>query len=100
MENNTDWTKANQRYLMAALKAVQEELETYQAASTDNKHDVAEKPTSSTIKEELEKAVADLPAPSALDTLVATFGLTRFEQTVLLMCAGVELDAQFGKLIQ
>ena len=41
---------------------------------------------------------ARLPAPAALDTLCADFGLTPFEHDVLLLCAGLELDAGFGPL--
>ncbi|RUS92869.1 ATPase [Dulcicalothrix desertica PCC 7102] len=33
--------------------------------------------------------------PSALDRLCATFGLSDFERNLLLLCAGVELDASF-----
>ncbi|MDQ3254699.1 MAG: ATP-binding protein, partial [Acidobacteriota bacterium] len=44
-------------------------------------------------------AAADaMPAPAAIDTLCATFGLSPFERDVLLLCAGVELDANFSTL--
>ena len=33
--------------------------------------------------------------PSALDRLCVTFGLSDFERNLLLLCAGVELDASF-----
>src|SRR5262245_44810306 len=36
--------------------------------------------------------------PPALETLVKTFGLSRFERSVLLLCAAVELDASFAGL--
>lgn len=39
-----------------------------------------------------------LPAPSALDSLCDAFGLSMFERDVLLLCAGVELDAGFAAL--
>ncbi|MEH2008605.1 ATP-binding protein [Nostoc sp.] len=35
------------------------------------------------------------PEPSALDRLCVTFGLSDFERNLLLLCAGVELDASF-----
>ncbi|MEH2423240.1 MAG: ATP-binding protein [Nostoc sp.] len=35
------------------------------------------------------------PEPSALDKLCVTFGLSNFERNLLLLCAGVELDASF-----
>ena len=49
--------------------------------------------------ENLEKARQALPEPAAIDTLSTIFGLSVFEQKVLLMCAGVELDTQFSKQI-
>ena len=43
-------------------------------------------------------APAPTPMPSALDTLVARFGLTPFERGIVLLCAGVEFDAGFAAL--
>jgi hypothetical protein len=42
-------------------------------------------------------ALADSAWP-ALDTLCAAFGLTAFERELLLLCAGIELDTDFGSL--
>jgi hypothetical protein len=39
-----------------------------------------------------------MSAPSALETLCTTFGLSPFERDVLLLCAGVELDSTFSRL--
>jgi hypothetical protein len=39
-----------------------------------------------------------LDEPPALDTLAATFGLSAFEQEIVLLCAGMELDARIGPL--
>src|SRR5206468_5269866 len=36
--------------------------------------------------------------PAALETLCATFGLSTFERSVLLLCAGIELDSAFAPL--
>ncbi len=38
-----------------------------------------------------------LPAPAAIDQLSDTFGLSRFERDLLLLCAGVELDGRLAK---
>jgi hypothetical protein len=35
---------------------------------------------------------------TAIDTLVSVFGLSTFERSVLLLCAGMELDARFSAL--
>ena len=46
----------------------------------------------------LHEATRALPAPSALDSLCAAFGLSPFERDVLLLCAGMELDSAFAPL--
>ena len=93
--NNTDvnrWANANQRYLMACLAEVRARLQHYTAGNED---------TRVSVEPELEEARATLdgiPAPAALDTLCAAFGLSRFERAVLLLCAGIELESSFGSL--
>ena len=37
-----------------------------------------------------------MPAPAAIDHLSDCFGLSAFERDVLLLCAGVEMDAQLA----
>jgi hypothetical protein len=78
------WVEANQRYLAAALAEVRALLETHVGQGPRGD------PTA---------APADMPAPAALQTLTTSFGLSPFERDVLLMCAGVELDASFGALL-
>jgi len=92
-----NWQEANQRYLMAAVRVVQEEL-TLQRASLDNhsEKDKSKQLESSTAKKELKQAAKNLPAQAALDTLTTIFGLSSFERKVLLMCAGMELDSNFA----
>jgi hypothetical protein len=75
-----EWQTANQRYLTAALGVVRAALEGSDGA---------------TAEEELRTTAADLPAPAALDTLVAGFGLSEFERDLVLLCAGPELDSSF-----
>lgn len=90
-----DWSEANQRYLIAALATMRGALERYAARSsslTETEEHVRAR------QDELNKASADLPAPSALDRLCATFGLSPFERDVLLLCAGMELDSAFAAL--
>jgi len=43
-------------------------------------------------------ATEAMPGPPALETLCAMFGLSPFERDVLLLCAGMELDATFPVL--
>jgi hypothetical protein len=85
-----DWAEANQRYLTAALAEVRRELERHAGTGEP----VSAEPKS---PESGEKA-AEMPAPPALEILCGLFGLSPFERSTLLLCAGVELDAAFPAL--
>jgi hypothetical protein len=78
----SDWTEANQAFLAAALRRVKALL----AGRGDA----------------LVAAEAALPAfvgaPPALERIARGFGLSRFERDLLLLCAGVELDAEMAAL--
>jgi hypothetical protein len=87
------WEEANQICLMAALAEVRATLE--RLLSPSDGPSPADAPTGWTMMEEVR---ASMPAPPALETLCATFGLTSFERKILLMCAGVELDSRFASL--
>jgi hypothetical protein len=75
----SDWTEANQRYLMAALGEVREALERH------SRIEVTPAPPA-----------PEMPSPAALEVLCTRFGLSPFERSILLLCAGVELEASFG----
>ncbi|MBE7169314.1 MAG: ATP-binding protein [Williamsia sp.] len=98
-ENKNDWSVANQRYLMASLRLVREELEAYRTHLDKQSPGGQEPAAAIPAEEELKAAAETLPALSALDSLSAVFGLSGFERKVLLLCAGVELDAGFSKLV-
>ena len=85
-----EWIEANQRYLTAALTGIRRELERH--AGT------AEPGTADPETLESREMAAEMPAPPALETLCALFGLSSFERSTLLLCAGVELDAAFPTL--
>jgi len=95
-EKITDWNEANQRYLMASLKMVQQELE---GSLRDG--DIRKTPGAATVSaaQELQMARECLPAPATLDVLADTLNLSSFEKKIILTCAGVELDGTFGKLV-
>jgi ATP-dependent 26S proteasome regulatory subunit len=90
----------NQHYLVAAINALRLELEMFQAPG--NKNDPADAPSRETLNEaqrtakEMRAALAQNPE---IETLSALFGLSEFECKILLMCAAVELDTEFAKLI-
>lgn len=80
---HNDWSEANQRYLVAALARIREALRKHSAHGSGP----------SLVGEE--ETPWSASAPPALDRLCATFGLSPFERDVLLLCAGMELDAAF-----
>ncbi|MFP5261550.1 MAG: ATP-binding protein [Blastocatellia bacterium] len=49
-------------------------------------------------EQNLSEVTRALPFASAMDSLCSAFGLSSFEGDLLLLCAGVELDAAFGQL--
>ena len=78
-----DWRAANRDALVAALQPVH--LALCRAARLEPPFDPGQPP------------VALTEPPSALETLCLLFGLTAFERSVLLLCAGVELDGRFAE---
>ncbi len=79
-----DWQKANQQSLMAAIARVRK---------------IVEQKTGQGKPEDKQLIVEDeIPERSALGQLCKTFGLSTFERDLLLLCAGMELDASFPHL--
>ena len=82
-----DWIDLNQRYLTAALAEVRVALQRHAARGGEQQ---IETPSPPQVDE-------TLPQP-AIEVLCGSFGLTSFERALLLLCAGMELDAQFSGL--
>lgn len=74
----SDWTAANQAYLIAAVARVQALLERHLSGEGD--------PVPAAPEPAMEP-------PPALERLSAAFGLSAFERDVLVMCAGMELNS-------
>jgi hypothetical protein len=72
------WIEANQRYLVAEFARL-----TARLAGGDT----------TGAERDAQEARAAMPAPAAIDQLAGAFELTPFERDVLLLCAGVEMDA-------
>ena len=95
-----NWHDANQSYLMAALDVVREKLQRFESSrgKTDSNRDARlEEPSEA--QQRLARVAENMPAATALDSLTAIFNLSPFERNVLLMCAGIELDASFAALL-
>jgi ATP-dependent 26S proteasome regulatory subunit len=74
------WHELNQQYLMRAVRAASARLrkECHAASELDG-----ENPS----------------PPAAIEQLSLAFGLSRFERDLLLLCAGVELDASIAAMV-
>jgi len=92
-----NWHEANQRYLMARLAVVREALQRHSKRDTTKSKD-APRLGNDKSTPGLEEAARDLPAPAALDSVRSVFGLSSFERDLLVLCAGIELDANFAEL--
>ena len=77
------WIEANQQYLVAEFARLRSRLTGPLAQETEN---IA-----------VDVARAALPAPAAIDVLAKNFGLSAFERDVLLLCAGVDMNADLAK---
>src|SRR5688572_19161404 len=96
---SSSWYEANQHYLAAALALVRQTLHRHAAKGNPGGEIEATTPEATSILHQaLQHATSRLPGPAALDTLSMAFALSPFERDVLLMCAGVELDAGFAPL--
>lgn len=95
--SETSWTELNQRYLSAALAKVRAALERHIKADGDSSCVEAE-PISTSNDAKNDESSFPPESPPALEVLCATFRLTVFERSVLLLCTGMELEAAFSGL--
>lgn len=93
--NREAWLQKNQHYLMTAVAEVGAQLEEHIKNSGENY--ASEQPQS--CSEDQRHTKQTLLPPPALETLCASFGLSRFERAILLLCAGTDLNANFADLI-
>ena len=80
------WTEANQRLLGAEFARIGQRLGGPGEAAS---HRAA-----------AQAAREAMPLPSAIDQLAGAFGLSTFERDLLLLCAGVEMDAHLAALCE
>jgi ATPase family associated with various cellular activities (AAA) len=74
----SSWLADNQDHLMAELARLRGAIEGRSGGG------------------EAPRIAARMEGPPAIERLTASFGLTPFERDLLLLCAGVELDAEFA----
>ncbi|HWS88033.1 MAG TPA: ATP-binding protein [Pyrinomonadaceae bacterium] len=95
-----NWHETNQHYLAARLATVRERLALHAAGACSHGRDVGQGAEGAEDPLGLWSPRADAPGatPPALETLTSVFSLSPFECELLLLCAGMELDADFPRL--
>jgi hypothetical protein len=83
------WHETNQRFLMTEVARVRAALAEH-AAPRSGHHPVEGAEGRQDVRDD------GTHEPAALDTICASFGLSAFERDVLLLAAGMELDAGFA----
>ena len=90
-DTSGSWYEANQAYLVAVIESVRAALERHAARGAGEEVEGVEPPR-------LPPPPDGLEPPPAMATLAATLGLSAFEQRLLALCAGVELEGDFPAL--
>ena len=85
---HSQWTDLNQQYLTTRLQEILRVIEADQA------HDQAIDCTTS------DALAKEMARPPALVMVTELFGLSSFEQCLLLLCAGYEFDGQFAQALE
>lgn len=88
------WSEQNQRWLVQQLALLRERVARGNAADS-----ATATPANPSTEDATPSARAATFVP-ALEQLVSLFGLTRFEREVLLLAAGVELDAALRRMVR
>jgi hypothetical protein len=83
------WSESNQRYLTQTLVSIRTLLE---------KRAGSEAVAVAADDDALREIAAGMASPPAIESLCTLFGLSPFERTVLLLCAGIELDSRISTL--
>jgi len=93
----SSWVERNQSFLAVALRDVRRSLER-RAAQGEESGGAHSLEAGGGLSPNAESGAAADGSRPALEVLVRTFGLSPFERSVLLLCAGMELDAAFAGL--
>ena len=95
MINVMHWQESNSRYLSAAMEWLRSRLENLSATASNADGSF---PTQPPHPDRDLAACADRETPPALELVTRLMGLSSFEQNVLLLCAGMELDTSIAAL--
>ena len=90
-----NWQDTNQQHLSTALALLKVRLKSHLQGDGKPEEDEGERLM---LEQRLQDIARDMEIPPAIDTLAEMFSLSSFERDLLLLCAGVELDAEFASL--
>jgi hypothetical protein len=93
--NTDNWESGNSEYLALSLQWLRLCL---RRAAYPRGEERAPQPDITALQLRLEETAASMATPPALLWLAGRFGLNRFEQQLLLLCASVEYDTGMGEL--
>jgi ATP-dependent 26S proteasome regulatory subunit len=96
------WSDNNQKYLVKCINQIRISLKKYIEHPTSSEEAAIVVQEEEQLKQEedgddLLKRTEKSPPP-ALETVCSLFGLTTFEKSILMLCAGVELDTELAQL--
>ena len=83
-----NWSEANQNLLVAEFARLKRRLSGNEGVDSNE---------TDALMRKLEQARIAMPSIAAIDHLMAAFNLSSFERDVLLLCAGVEMDAAIAE---
>jgi len=89
------WLAGNQLYVSLRLQLARAALLRH-APPLDDPGGAVAAGDPAALRREIDRIVAAMPAPPAILRMAAAFELSEFETEVLLVCAGVELDASIA----
>jgi ATPase family protein associated with various cellular activities (AAA)/winged helix domain-containing protein len=89
-----DWSAANQALLAAELAWLRHGLEQNVDDGLEGGGSISERGPA--LAQAVDDARQAMPAPAAIDIVAELFGLSNFERLLLLLCCGVELDANIA----
>ncbi|MEN9937538.1 MAG: hypothetical protein RLZZ387_4117 [Chloroflexota bacterium] len=95
--DNEDWQATSGRHFTASIAAVRTALQRC-AARLSRTTDAGDTEPGSTPADDLETLARSLPRPPVLERICCQFSLTDFERHVLVLCAGMETEADFPQL--
>ncbi len=96
LDARTSWIEFNQHALTREIARVRDSVASY--VGDEPPHDARDEWNAAESTAQGTSASWDHNEPSALDTVTRVFGLSAFERDILVLCAGVELDARVASL--